>query len=175
MEMQGSGGGGVGDGEDEAVAAATKTRRRQRRDWWRRGAGERASRQTLVAALWRPTGGGVEAEQRWTTRCGGDGGGGRRSEEAGDKKAMMKIPGVCSGKKLKRSGKNEVEESFKGLAKKGMGVDQIMADSLGMQIDSGVVEKEVEDSELLLENQGVSQQAETGNLVGAQDEPHQEQ
>jgi len=37
------------------------------------------------------------------------------------------------------------------------------------------VEKEVEDSELLLENQSVSQQTETGNLVGAQDEPHQEQ
>jgi hypothetical protein len=37
-----------------------------------------------VAALWRPTGGGVEAKQRWTTGRGGGGGGGRRSgaEEA---------------------------------------------------------------------------------------------
>jgi hypothetical protein len=103
----------------------------------------------------------------------------------GDRKVNVKIMPATSSKKLKRSEKNCVEDSIKVIAKEGLVVDQTVSASLGVHFDPGSDEKEIEEGEIMehteegsLSNRSKTQDlipAMTGNLVGAHDEPHQEQ
>lgn len=103
----------------------------------------------------------------------------------GDRKVNVKIMPATSSKKLKRSGKNCVEDSIKVIAKEGLVVDQTVSASLGVHFDPGSDEKEIEEGEIMehTEEGSLSKRSKTqdlipamtGNLVGAHDEPDQEQ